>query len=143
MLNQACMNLKVMLPFCLFAIEAGVIRIFADTDSGSIGILPLEKDCAIALLPGILVYEIGEKGESYLAVAEGILVKKGLNVVVSVRNAIGGSDISRLHESVERELMILGGREQDSSSVALGMESALIQRIAAFRNGVSGTKNFR
>jgi F-type H+-transporting ATPase subunit epsilon len=51
------MNLKVLLPFQVFAEKADVSRIVASTSAGSFGILPHRLDCVAALTPGILVYE--------------------------------------------------------------------------------------
>ena len=133
--GQARMNLRILLPFCVFTTETAVSRIVADTVAGSLGILPHRMDCVAALVPGILVYHIGEEGEVYLAVAEGILIKTGLDVLVSVRNAIGGSDLERLNATVEKEFMILNEREQNVRSVMSKMESAFVRRIVAFRHG--------
>src|SRR5271169_5957006 len=82
------MNLKVLLPFEIFAEKTGVSRIVAETSAGSFGLLPHRLDCVAALAPGILIYECEAEGEVYLAVDEGVLVKTGLDVLVSVRNAI-------------------------------------------------------
>ena len=69
-----------------------MLRIVVETHEGSFGLLPYRLDCVAALVPGILVYETEAEGEVYLAVDEGLLVKTGLEVLVSVRNAIGGID---------------------------------------------------
>ena len=87
------MNLKVLLPFRIFDEKTGVARIVAETREGSFGLLPHRRDCAAALAPGILIYETETEGEVYVAVDEGVLVKTGLDVLVSVRNAIGGTDL--------------------------------------------------
>jgi F-type H+-transporting ATPase subunit epsilon len=63
-----------------------VSRIVAETREGSFGLLPHRLDCVAALAPGILIYETEAEGEVYLAVDEGVLVKTGLDVLVSVRN---------------------------------------------------------
>ena len=132
---QQLMNLKVLLPFGVFAKETGVSRIVADTGGGSLGILPRRMDCVASLTPGILEYEIGGGGEAYLAVDGGILIKTGFDVLISVRNAIGGLDLSELQETVERDFMVLNEREQKVRSVMTKMESAFIHRIAAFSHG--------
>jgi len=41
-----------------------------------------------ALAPGILIYETEVEGEVYVAVDEGVLVKTGPDVLVSVRRAL-------------------------------------------------------
>ena len=128
------MKLKVLLPFGIFAEKTGVDRIVAETREGSFGILPRRLDCAAALAPGILIYETGAGGEVYLAVDKGVLVKTGLEVLVSVRNAIAGTDLGRLRDSVEREFMKLDEREQSVRSVMAKMESGLIRRLARYQH---------
>jgi F-type H+-transporting ATPase subunit epsilon len=126
------MNLKVLLPFEIFAQKTGVSRIVAETRDGSFGLLPHRLDCVAALSPGILVYENQADGEVYVAVDEGVLVKTGLDVLISVRNAIGGTDLGHLHEAVEREFLHLNETEQNVRSVMAKMESDLIRRLAEF-----------
>jgi F-type H+-transporting ATPase subunit epsilon len=130
--GKSLMNLKILLPFGIFTKEIGVTRIVADTGSGSLGILPRRMDCVAALSPGILVYEIGEDGEVYIAVDDGILIKTGFDVLISVRNAIAGLDLKILQETVEREFLVLNEREQKVRSVMSGVEVDFIHRIAAF-----------
>jgi F-type H+-transporting ATPase subunit epsilon len=128
------MNLKVLLPFRIFAEKTGVTRIVAETHEGSFGILPRRLDCVAALAPGILIYENEIEGEVYLAVDEGVLIKTGLDVLVSVRNAIAGTDLDTLRDSVEREFLNLDEREQSVRSTLAKMESGFIRRLAAFHN---------
>ena len=92
------MNLKVLLPFQVFADKSGVSRIVAETRAGSLGLLPRRLDCVAALAPGILTYETEAEGEVYVAVDEGVLVKTGPDVLVSVRQATGGTDLGQLRD---------------------------------------------
>ncbi|MFO7645659.1 MAG: F0F1 ATP synthase subunit epsilon [Desulfosarcina sp.] len=128
------MNLKVLLPFRIFAEKTGVIRIVAETRVGSFGILPRRLDCVAALAPGILIYENEIEGEVYLAVDEGVLIKTGSDVLVSVRNAIAGKDLGTLRESVEREFLNLDEQEQSVRSALAKMESGFIRRLAEFHH---------
>jgi F-type H+-transporting ATPase subunit epsilon len=128
------MNLKVLLPFRIFAEKAGVSRIVAETREGSFGILPRRLDCVAALAPGILIYENEAEGEVYLAVDEGVLVKTGPDVLVSARNAIAGTDLGQLREAVEREFLSMDEREQSVRSALVKMESDLIRRLAEFHH---------
>ena len=127
-------NLKILLPFQVFAEKPGVSRIVAETNDGSFGLLPHRLDCVVALVPGILTYESESEGEVYVAVDEGVLVKTGLDVVVSLRNAIGGTDLAQLHEAVEREFLNLDEREKSVRSVMATMESDFIRRLAEFHH---------
>jgi F-type H+-transporting ATPase subunit epsilon len=130
--QPALMNLKVLLPFQIFADKTGVSRIVAETREGSFGLLPHRLDCVAALAPGILTYQLGAQAEVYMAVDEGVLVKTGLDVLISVRNAIGGTDLGQLHAAVEREFLHLNEREQSVRSVMAKMESDFISRLVVF-----------
>ena len=130
--QPALMKLKVLLPFEIFAEKTGVSRIVAETREGSFGLLPHRLDCVAALAPGILIYQLGAQAEVYMAVDEGVLVKTGMDVLVSVRNAIGGTDLGQLHAAVEREFLRLNERERSVRSVMAKMESDFISRLAEF-----------
>ena len=133
-MQQTRMNLKVLLPFRIFAEKTGVSRIVAETREGSVGFLPHRLDCVAALAPGILIYESEAEGEVCLAVDEGVLVKTGLDVLVSVRNVIAGTDLGQLHDAVEREFLNLDEQEQSVRSVMARMESDFIRRVAEFHH---------
>src|ERR1022692_3836914 len=124
------MNLKILLPFEIFAEKADVSRIVAETREGSFGILPHRLDCVAALAPGILTYETEEDGTVYLAVDEGVLVKAGADVLVSVRHTIGGTDLSQLHEAMKREFLTLDERERNVRTAIANMEGSFIRRMA-------------
>jgi F-type H+-transporting ATPase subunit epsilon len=121
---EQLMNLKILLPFKVFIETKNVKRIVAETGDGQYGFLPQRLDCVAALVPGILTYEATTGGIKYIAVDEGILVKAGTEVSVSVRNAIGGADLGKLHESVEKEFKDLDDNEKNVRSVMAKMESS-------------------
>ena len=127
-------NLKVLLPFQIFAEKTGVSRIVAETHEGSFGILPHRLDCVAALAPGILIFETKIEGEAYVAVDEGVLVKTGSDVLVSVRNAIAGTNLGQLREAVQREFLHLDEQEKNVRSVLAKMEGDLMRRMATFHN---------
>jgi F-type H+-transporting ATPase subunit epsilon len=129
------MNLKVLLPFQIFSEKTGVLRIVAETREGSFGLLPHRLDCVAALAPGILTYETTSDGEVFVAVDAGVLVKTGQNVLVSVRRALGGSDLGQLREAVEKEFLTLDEHEQSLRSVLAKMEGDLIRRMGSLHNG--------
>ena len=134
MLPRILMNLKILLPFRVFAEKTGVVRVVAETGSGSFGILPHRRDCVTALVPGILVFETETENEAYVAVDEGILIKTGPDVLVSVRNAISGTGLEQLREAVEGEFMKEDERDQDVRSVMAKLESGFLRRLAIFHH---------
>jgi F-type H+-transporting ATPase subunit epsilon len=85
------------------------------------------------LVPGILTYSTGDR-PTYLAVDEGILVKAGMQVLISVRRAIQGTDLAELHAAVRREFMNIDEQELQVRSAVVRMESALIGRFREFEH---------
>ena len=127
------MNLKILLPFQVFADLKGIKRIVAETPSGSFGLLPQRLDCTAAMAPGILLYETENGQVVYLAIDEGILVKSGQDVTVSVRNAIGGVELGNLHHAVNEEFINIGEEEKKVRSVMAKLELGFIRQFEEFR----------
>ena len=128
------MNLRVLLPFQIFAEKTGVSRIVAETREGSFGLLPHRLDCVAALVPGILIYETEAEGEVCVAMDEGVLVKVGQDVLVSVRRAIGGADLGQLRAAVEKEFLASDENENNVRRVTAKLESGFLRRLAAFHH---------
>lgn len=127
---QPLMKLKVLLPFEVFTEKAGVKRIVAETSEGSYGLLPRRLDCVAILVPGILVYETEADGEAYVALDEGVLIKNGLDVLISTRNAIGGGELEQLRDAVEQQFLTLNDQEASVRAVLARMESGFIRSMA-------------
>jgi F-type H+-transporting ATPase subunit epsilon len=132
------MNLKVLLPFRIFAQVSGVTRIVAESIQGSFGLLPNRLDCAAALVPGILVYETPAEGTVYLAVDNGVLVKSGADVLVSVRRAIAGANLGDLQQAVKAQFSVLDTQQREVRAAVLKMEGSLIGRLVQFQQAEHG-----
>ena len=128
------MHLKISLPSQIFADATGVSRIVAETPEGSFGLWPHRLDCVAALVPGILTYQPEGAGEVFVAVDQGVLVKSGLEVLVSVRRAIAGADLKELRQSVEREFSSVDEQEQSARAVMAKLEMGVLRRLATFRH---------
>lgn len=128
------MHLKILLPFGIFADQSSVSRIVAETRDGSFGLLPRRRDCVAALEPGILIYETDDGCESFVAIDAGILVKAGRDVLVSVRQALGGADLGQLRETVEREFLTVDEDAQSVRSVMAKLESGFLRRFTTFQH---------
>ncbi len=128
------MNLKILLPFRIFAEETGVSRIVAETREGSFGLLPQRLDCVAALAPGILIYETESAGEVFVALDEGVLVKTGPDVLVSVRRAFAGTELGQLRDMVEKEFLTLNEQEQSARAVMAKLEAGFLRRFAVFQH---------
>ncbi|MCZ4304802.1 F0F1 ATP synthase subunit epsilon [Zoogloeaceae bacterium G21618-S1] len=126
------MKLRILLPDRIFADIGGVSRIVAESVDGAFGLLPRRLDCAVALAPGILLYETEADGEVCVAVDQGVLVKAGAEVRVSVRNAMAGTDLGSLREAVDREFLALDAQEKTLRDALNKLEGALARRLADF-----------
>ncbi|CAN5898247.1 F0F1 ATP synthase subunit epsilon [soil metagenome] len=128
------MRLKVLLPFAVFVDEADVSRIVAETAEGSFGLLPHRLDCVAALAPGILMYETPARHEVFLAVDEGVLVKTGADVLVSVRRALRGTDLGQLRDAVTQQFEKQDAQDRDLRYAMSRLESGFLRRFAGFEH---------
>jgi F-type H+-transporting ATPase subunit epsilon len=121
------MQLRILLPFRVFASVADVTQIVVMTPAGSLGLLPHRLDCATVLSPGLLSYSTSTAGEVHLAVDAGVLVKTGAEVLVCVRHAIGGADLGHLRQAVEQEFLNLSEQEKSIRTTLAQLESGLVR----------------
>ncbi len=129
------MNLKILLPFKVFAEIKNVKKIVIETNAGSFGLLPQRLDFTASIVPGILAYQRENEGTKYVALDEGIIVKAGADVLVSVRNAVGDAPLGELRSYVEKEMMDLDEKEINARSVMAKLESGFIRNIQKLRRG--------
>ncbi|HEY2714203.1 MAG TPA: F0F1 ATP synthase subunit epsilon [Chthoniobacterales bacterium] len=128
------MQLKILLPTEVFADKSEVTCVVAETQNGSFGILPHRLDCVAALVPGIFSYATEQSGETFAAVDEGVLIKSGADVFVSVRRALSGADLGQLRAAVEQEFLTLNEAEQKVRSVMARLETGFLRRLASFQH---------
>ncbi len=131
-MNPPAIQLRILLPYGLFLKRSGVKRVVAETQNGLFGILPRRLDCAAALVPGILTFETEDGGEVFVALDEGVLLKTGFDVVVSVRNATTGPDLGELHRAVDELYGNLNEEERAMRSVLAKLEGHFIRQLMPF-----------
>lgn len=129
------MTLEILLPFQVFSTTHGVARIVAETAQGSFGLLPHRLDCVMALPPGILLFEAGDQAEVCVAVDAGVLVKTGANVRVSVRRALGGTDLVHLHHTVQHEFLVESDDDRSLRAVMAELEAGFLRRLGSLGHG--------
>jgi F-type H+-transporting ATPase subunit epsilon len=132
-MDPELMNLKILLPYQVFADLKGIKRIVTESLQGSFGLLPHRLDCTAALAPGILMYETEAGKEVSIAIDEGILVKAGYDVLISVRNAIEGTELGQLHVAVEKEFKNIDEQEKNVRSIMARLEMGFIRRFEELR----------
>lgn len=122
-------QLKVLLPFKVFTTKQDVEQIIALTPQGFVGLLPHRLDCVMVITPGILTWQSTSEGEVVIAVDHGILVKTGMQVTISVRNAIGGADLNKLHTAISEEFIKESEQEKQLRLSLAKLESGFIHRF--------------
>ena len=85
------------------------------------------------MVTGILLYETESEGEKYIAVNEGILIKAGAEVMVSVRNAIGNAPLGELRALVEKEMIELDELEINARNVMAKLETGFLRNFQKLR----------
>lgn len=128
------MNLKILLPYKIFTDIKAVSSVIVETSAGSYGLLPQRLDCVAALVPGILTYKIDNEKETYVAVDEGVMVKAGTQVLVSVRNAFGGADLGKLGELIKKDFNNQDERDREAKTVIAKLERGFVYSFDKFRN---------
>ncbi len=122
------MNLRIWAPAELVLSEKAA-KVKAETESGWFCVLPRHVDFVTALVPGILIYETPAGQAGYVAVDDGILVKCGPEVSVSVRNAARGASLGALRETVESHFRGLHERERAARVFEAKLEAELVRQL--------------
>jgi F-type H+-transporting ATPase subunit epsilon len=126
------MRLRVTLPTSVL-FDGEVKKINTEATNGAFTILPRHIDFTTALVPGLLSLTTPEGREIFLAIDEGILVKRGSDVMISTRNALRGSELGKMREAVEEHFRRMDEREKRARSALVRMEADFIRRFVEIR----------
>lgn len=121
------MVLQVLLPSMVFAEHEGVTSIVFETPAGAFGLLPNRLDCVAILEPGIFTFTLKNAQPSYIAVDEGVLVKVGKQVRVSVRGAHADGDLAQLTLKVSNEYEKFQEHEREVRAALARLESGFMR----------------
>jgi F-type H+-transporting ATPase subunit epsilon len=122
------MRLRVLLPEQVL-LDTEILKLTAEAENGSFGLLPRHVDFVTALVPGILTFIAANKQEEFLAVDEGILVKCGPDVRVSTRNAVLGHELGELKRMIEERFKQVDEHERKSRDALYKLEADLVRRF--------------
>ncbi|MFZ6030150.1 MAG: F0F1 ATP synthase subunit epsilon [Chloroflexota bacterium] len=129
------MRLKIALPTRLLY-DGQVRKVSAEALDGSFTLLPRHIDFVTQLVPGILYFDAGREEdeadaaqETFFAVDEGILVKRGSDVLVSTRNAVRSADLESLHGIVREHFETLDEHERRARTSLARMEADFVRRF--------------
>ncbi|MFK7818712.1 MAG: F0F1 ATP synthase subunit epsilon [Planctomycetaceae bacterium] len=122
------MDLRILVPGRVLLSEQAT-KIVAESRSGSFCLLPRHIDFLTALSPGLLSFVQDGNVERFIAVDEGILVKRGTEVLVSTRHAVIGDDIESLRSTVRDDFLAIDSSERSARSAMARLELDLMQRF--------------
>ncbi|MDX1585888.1 MAG: hypothetical protein R3222_04055 [Balneolaceae bacterium] len=127
MMNNNSMHLKILTPEQIIA-DTWVDKIVAEAHNGFFCLKPRHIDFTSALRAGIFYYY--REGEEFLtAIDNGILVKCGVEVLVSAHNAVAGKNLSELDKLVKQKFLKEEETEEASVLALRNLEAELVQHF--------------
>lgn len=124
------MHLQIMLPTDVL-VDTHTRKVRADAENGSFCLLPRHVNFVTSLAPGILTYTTEENEERLVAVADGVLVKTGADVLVSVGYAVEGRNLGTLREGIREYFTTIDDRERQAVSAVARLEADFVRRFLA------------
>lgn len=122
------MRIRIYSPTRIIADEE-VVKISAEGIRGAFTILPRHIDYGVPLKPGILSYYLGDGNEKIFAIDEGILVKRGSDVLISSIKVIEGDNLESLEKDLSEKIIEMSEREKKSRSAVAMLEGSILKQI--------------
>ncbi len=114
-------------------VKKDIQEVIAEGGEGSFGLLPNHQDYLSAIIPSILTYR-QEGKEGYIAVDDGILVKKGEKVSLCTKEAFEKENLGQLKKEMEESLLSAKESEKRSRQEMLQMEISFIKKFYSLKN---------
>lgn len=109
-------------------LERQVSRLSARGTHGHFTVLERHADWAAVLEPGLLFLD-----DEVLAADEGVLVKRGSEVRLAVRDLVQGVPVGDLHRTVAERYLALDDHERAARSALAVLEAGLLRRSVEAR----------
>lgn len=124
--EKTTIHLTLLLPDQVL-LSTHVMKIGGDAVNGSFVVLPHHIDFVTALVPGILYFQDADTQITYVAVDNGILVKRGTSVWVSVLQAIQGDHLDHLDQVVEEQFRHMDERQKQTQTALAHLEVSFMR----------------
>jgi len=122
------MNVILRLPTkTLF--EGRASHVGAVAANGAFGILPNHVDLVTAIVPSVLTLRLTDGSEEIFGLDEGLLVKKGHEVVVNALRGVRGDDLATLQDTVESSFIQMDEDERQARSALSRLEADMVRRF--------------
>ena len=83
------------------------------------------------MVPGILTYQCNNQAPQFVAIDQGVLVKTGKQVSISVRRAISGQSLETLQQAVTQEFIHLDEEQQALRAVLAKLETGFLKQFSS------------
>lgn len=110
-------------------LESNVIKVIAEGEKGFFCLLSNHIDTVSTLTAGVLTFEKENGATGFLAVDEGVLVKKGADVFISTRNAFPSNEMTGLRNVVEEVYQKIEQEEKRARNILAKLEAGISQRL--------------
>lgn len=124
--TQSTMKLRICLPGSVL-LESEAVKIVARDGFGAFGLLPRHIDFATALVPGVLTMTDRQNTERFVGHDDGVLVKRGRDLMISVQRAVTGLELGELRKRVEAEFIALEEHDVSTRSALSRLEAGIIR----------------
>jgi F-type H+-transporting ATPase subunit epsilon len=131
------MRLRILLPTHVL-IDEPAAKVIAEAQNGSFCLLPRHVNFVAALVPGIVAYTSPAGDERFVAVDEGVLVKRNRDVLVSVVNAMAGKSLDALRAGVDEQFRALGEEDQLARAALARLEAGALRRLFELERELHG-----
>lgn len=122
------MHLQVLLPTDVL-VDVQTPKVVAEAENGSFCLLPRHANFVTSLAAGILTYTSSQDTDHNIGVAEGVLVKSGGNVFVSVEYGVRGDTPGELRDNLRRYFETINERERQALSAVARLEADFVRRF--------------
>ena len=126
------MRLRVLLPTQVL-LDVATSRVVAEAPDGSFCLLPRHIDYVTALTPGLLRFTNADGADEYVALSGGLLVKRGLDVLVTAADAVHGRELGGLQAMVQERFATLDAREERARGALARLEADFVRRFIELR----------
>lgn len=124
------MHLQVLLPTGIL-LDRSVTKVIAEAENGSFCLLPKHVDFVASLASGILIYTDRDSRERYVGLSDGVLIKSGREVLVSVAHGVEGENLGELRQTVRQHFETIDDRERQAVSAVARLEADFVRRFLA------------
>jgi len=128
-----CMTVTLNIPVQRLY-HAEVSGFMARDENGSFGVLPNHADFTTALVPSVIIFSARDETEVIFGIDEGILVKRGEEVMISVRRAVTGTDLDDLSAVVRRHFVEMDEQERHARAALSRLEADMVRRFAELKD---------